>query len=40
MFKGFTCTIFSSGVHFVQRSKTILAVLVEGLSRNMSMKLF
>ena len=30
---------FSSGGHFVQWSKTILAILVEGHSRNISMKL-
>ena len=36
--KGFSC--FSSGGHFVQWSKTILAILVEGHSRNISMKLF
>ena len=36
--KGFSC--FSSGGHFVQWSKTILANLVESHSRNISMKLF
>ena len=36
--KGFSC--FSSSGHFVQWSKTILAILVEGHSRNISMKLF
>ena len=36
--KGFSC--FSSGGHFVQWSKTILAILVESHSRNISMKLF
>ena len=32
--------IFSSGGHFVQRSGTILALLVEGNRRNISVKLF
>ena len=36
-FKGFS--IFSSGGHFVQRSGTILAILVEGHSRNIPVKL-
>ena len=36
-FKGFS--IFSSGGHFVQRSRTILAILVEGHLRNISVKL-
>ena len=36
--KGFS--IFSSGGQFVQRSGTILAILVEGHSRNISVKLF
>ena len=31
---------FSSGSHFVQWSKTILVILVESHSRNISMKLF
>ena len=38
LFKG--CSCFSSGRHFVQWSKTILAILVESYSRNISMKLF
>ena len=33
-------SIFSSGVHFVQLSGTVRAVLVEGIIRNISMKLF
>ena len=33
-------SIFSSGGHFVQQSGTILAILVEGRSRNISVKLF
>ena len=37
-FTGFS--IFSSGSHFVQRSRTILAILVEDHPRNISMKLF
>ena len=37
-FKAFS--IFSSGGHFVQGSKTILAILVEGHPRNISVKLF
>ena len=38
LFKGFS--IFSSGGHFVQQSGTILAYLVEGRPRNISVKLF
>ena len=37
-FKGFS--IFSFDGHFVQRSGTILAILVEGYPRNISVKLF
>ena len=37
-FKGFS--IFSSDGHFVQRSGTILAILVEGHPRYISVKLF
>ena len=37
-FKGFS--IFSSGSHFVQRRGTILAILVEGHPRIISVKLF
>ena len=37
LLKGFS--IFSSGGHFVQPSTTILAYLVEGHPRNISMKL-
>ena len=33
-------SIFSSGGHFVQRSGTILAILVEGHLRNICVKLF
>ena len=33
-------SIFSSGGHFVQPSTTILAYLVEGPPRNISMNLF
>ena len=33
-------SIFSSGGHFVHRSVTILAILVEGHPRNISVKLF
>ena len=33
-------SIFSSGGHFVQRSGTILAILVEGHSRSIPVKLF
>ena len=36
--KGFS--IFSFDGHFVQRSRTILAILVEGHPRNISVKLF
>ena len=36
--KGFS--IFSTGGHFVQRSRTILSILVEGHSMNISVKLF
>ena len=32
--------IWSSGDHFVQPSKTICAILVEGIMRNNSVKLF
>ena len=32
-------SIFSSGGHFVQLSRTILAILVEGHPRNISVKL-
>ena len=35
--KGFSC--FSSASHFVHWSKTILAILIESHSRNISMKL-
>ena len=38
LFKGFS--IFSSGGHFVQWSGTILAILVEGHPRKISLKLF
>ena len=38
LFKGFS--IFSSGGHFVQQSSTILAILVKGHLRNISVKLF
>ena len=37
-FHGFS--IFSSGDHFVQRSGTILAILVEGHLREISVKIF
>ena len=37
-FKSFS--IFSSGGHFVQRSRTILAILVKGHPRNIPVKLF
>ena len=37
-FKGFS--IFSSDGHFVQQSGRILAILVEGHPRNISVKLF
>ena len=33
-------SIFSSDGHFVKRSGTILAILVEGHPRNVSVKLF
>ena len=33
-------SIFSSGGHFVQQSGTILAILVEGHPRNISVKFF
>ena len=33
-------SIFSSGVHFIQQSRTILAILVEGTLRNIPVKLF
>ena len=36
--KGFS--IFSSDGHFVQRSRTILAILVEGHLRNITVKFF
>ena len=32
--------MFTSGGHFIQRSGTILAILVEGHQRNISVKLF
>ena len=35
----FFFSIISVGGHFVQRSGTILAILTEGYSRNISMKL-
>ena len=38
LFKGFS--IFSSGGHFVQRSRNILAILVKGYLRNISVKSF
>ena len=38
-FKGFF-SIFSSGGHFVQRSQTILAILVEVHPMNISVNLF
>ena len=31
-------SVFSSGGHFVHRSETVLAILVEGHFRNVSMK--
>ena len=37
-FKGLS--IFSSGRHFVQPSRTILAILVEGHWRNTSVQMF
>ena len=33
-------SIYSPGGHFVQRSRTILAIMVEGKPSNISMKLF
>ena len=36
VFKGFS--IFNSGDHFVQQSRTILAILVKGDKRNISVK--
>ena len=36
----FFFSIFSSGSHFVQGSGTILAIFVEGHTRNISVKLF
>ena len=33
-------SIFNSGGHFVHGSGTICAILVEGIVRNMSLKLF
>ena len=36
----FFFSIFSSGGHFIQPSRTILAILVEGHSRNIPVKLF
>ena len=38
LFRGFS--IFSSGGHFIQQSKTILVILVKGYERNISVKLF
>ena len=38
LFKRFS--IFSSGGHFIQRSRIILAILVEGYPSNIPMKLF
>ena len=38
LFKGFS--IFSSGDHFIQQSRTILAILVKGNKRNISVKSF
>ena len=38
--KRFFSPIFSSGGHFVQLSGTIFAILVEGRSRNIPVKLF
>ena len=37
---GFFFGFFCSGGHFVQQSRTILAVLVEGHPRNISVELF
>ena len=36
----FIFIILSSGCHFVQRSKTMLAIVVEGLARNTSVIFF
>ena len=36
--KLFTISIFSSGGHFVHRSETVLAILVEGHLSNIPMK--
>ena len=36
----FLFLIFCSGGHFVQQSRSILAILVEGNPRNISVKLF
>ena len=33
-------SIFSSGSHFVQRSRTILAILVDGHPRNISVNYY
>ena len=38
LFKGFS--IFSSGDHFVQQSRTILVILVKGDKRNIYVKSF
>ena len=38
--KSFFSSIFSSGDHFVQPSRTILVQLVESHQRNISVKLF
>ena len=38
LFKGFS--IFSFGGNFVLQSRTILAILVDGQPRNISVKLF
>ena len=32
--------IFSSGGHFIQQSRTVCAILIEGIMRNISVKLF
>ena len=32
--------IYSSGGHFIQQSRTFYAILVEGIMRNISVKLF
>ena len=39
-FSVFFSSVFSSGGHFVQPSGTILAILVKGHKRNISVKLF